>query len=307
MHSSDVSNRVAAAGLTSSFPPLDNAADLPIGVFDSGYGGLTVLREIMRELPHENTIFVGDSARCPYGPRDQREVRGFVMQICSYLATRGCKLMVIACNTATAAGLADAQRMFRIPVVGVVEPGARAAAHVTRNRRVGIIATQGTIESAAYPRAINNIDAGIEVFSAAAPKFVQIAEEGIEHMSLDAKSLLDVPEYVQCAHAYLDPLKNLGIDTLVLGCTHFPLIKPLIEHVMGPGVTLVSSAEETARDVRQILERRAQLACAGAVAPEREYLTTAQNLDDFLRIDGRVLDEPMQNVAHLDLAQFFPY
>ena len=148
----------------------------PIGVFDSGFGGLTVARELAHQLPNEGIVYVGDTARCPSGPRDLSEVDGFVQQICDWLIGRNVKMIVIACNTATAAGLAHAQRRLSLPVIGVVEPGARAAAHVTRNRRVGVIATKGTVASNAYSDAIRHIDAGITVFSTPTPRFVEIAE-----------------------------------------------------------------------------------------------------------------------------------
>ena len=152
----------------------------PIGVFDSGFGGLTVAREIIKLLPEENIIYFGDTANCPYGPREPEEVRSFVLNICSWLISQNVKMIVIACNTATAAGLEAAQKAFDVPIIGVVEPGARAAARATHNRRVGVIATQGTVDSGVYTRAIRNIDAGITVFSTATPRFVEIAELGIQ-------------------------------------------------------------------------------------------------------------------------------
>lgn len=279
----------------------------PIGLFDSGFGGLTVLREVAERLPGEDTVFVGDSARCPYGPRDLAEVDGFVQQICSYLAGRGCKLIVIACNTATAAGLAHAQRSFDIPIVGVVEPGARAAAHVTRNRSVGVIATAATIASGAYSEAIRHIDAGITVFSTATPRFVEIAERGlrlaegpIEDLTSEASKVYVRPEFEEIARDYLEPLRRSGVDTLVLGCTHYPLLKALIGSVMGHEVTLVSSAEETARDVEAILARRGQLADPHR-EPHREFYTTAADAREFARFGSHVLSMPMGDAAHLEL------
>ena len=161
---------------TAPAPAFDDA---PIGVFDSGFGGLTVARELAKALPRESIVYLGDSARCPYGPRTLQEVDGFVQQIGGWLVDRGVKMVVIACNTATAAGLAHAQRTFPVPVIGVVEPGARAAAHATRNNRVGVVATKATVESNVYTRAIRHLDAGITVFSTATPRFVEIAEQGI--------------------------------------------------------------------------------------------------------------------------------
>lgn len=279
----------------------------PIGVFDSGFGGLTVAREIAKALPQESLIYVGDSARCPYGPRDLSEVDGFVQQIGAWLVAQGVKMIVIACNTATAAGLAHAQRTFPVPVIGVVEPGARAAVHATRNRRVGVIATKGTIDSGAYAKAIRHIDAGITVFSTATPRFVEIAERGIrmaegpveDYTSLASKVYIR-PAFQEIAKEYLDPLRRCEIDTLVLGCTHYPLLKALIGAVVGRDVTLISSAKEAARDVREILARKRALAPEGTV-PVRRFYTTGNDIDEFRSFGGRVFRQPLESVEHLDL------
>ena len=281
---------------------------MPIGVFDSGLGGLTVAREIARVLPEESLVYLGDTARCPYGPRDLDEVRRFVVEIGSLLATRPVKLIVIACNTATAAGLALAQRLFDVPVIGVIEPGARAAVMATRNRRVGIIGTEGTIESGAYSRAVRSIDAGVTVFSAAAPRFVDIVEEGlrrgsgpVEDLLADTASVFVRPSFHEIARDYLDPLKRSGIDTLVLGCTHFPLLSSAIRSVVGSRVQLISSAAETAREVAETLARRDQLAPAGSVAGY-EFITTG-DAEEFARLGSRVFGRNMSTVSTLDLAQ----
>lgn len=279
----------------------------PIGVFDSGFGGLTVAREIAKALPQESLIYVGDSARCPYGPRDLGEVDGFVQQIGAWLVAQGVKMIVIACNTATAAGLAHAQRTFPVPVIGVVEPGARAAVHATRNRRVGVIATKGTIDSGAYAKAIRHIDAGITVFSTATPRFVEIAERGIrmaegpveDYTSLASKVYIR-PAFQEIAKEYLEPLRRCEIDTLVLGCTHYPLLKALIGAVVGRDVTLISSAKEAARDVREILDRKRALAPEGTV-PLRRFYTTGNDIDEFRSFGGRVFRQPLESVEHLDL------
>ncbi|MBR5260176.1 MAG: glutamate racemase [Eggerthellaceae bacterium] len=279
----------------------------PIGVFDSGFGGLTVAREIMRALPHESIVYVGDTARCPYGPRDLSEVDGFVQQIGSWLVDRGVKMVVIACNTATAAGLANAQRNLPVPVIGVVEPGARAAAMVTRNRKVGVIATKGTVESNAYSKAIRHIDAGITVFSTATPRFVEIAELGIrmsdgpiESFWSEMSKVYIRPEFEEIARDYLEPLRRCGVDTLVLGCTHYPLLKALIGGVVGREVVLVSSAQEAARDVAEILARRGASACPDR-EPEHEFFTTGDDVAEFRDFGGRVLGMNMGEVEHLDL------
>lgn len=279
----------------------------PIGIFDSGIGGLTVAREIARALPSESLVYFGDTARCPYGPRDLDEVRRFVIEIGAWLEARGVKLIVIACNTATAAGLELAQRAFSVPVIGVVEPGARAAVMATRDRRVGVIGTVGTIESGVYSRAIRALDAGVTVFSAATPRFVEIVEEGLRLDAGAVEGLLaasaDVfvrPTFHQIARDYLDPLKRSGIDTLVLGCTHFPLLAAAIGQAMGPRVRLISSAEETAREVAETLARRGYLSAEGA-APHHEFTTTG-DAEEFARLAARVFGTRPSSVAVESLA-----
>ena len=282
-------------------------SNAPIGIFDSGYGGLTVARAIAERLPHENIVYVGDSACCPYGPRDLHEVDGFVQQIGGWLVNQGVKLLVIACNTATAAGLAHAQQTFSVPVVGVVEPGARAAVRATLNRRVGVIATKGTIESGAYSTAIRNLDAGITVFSTPAPRFVEIAELGVrmaegpvETFMSEASKVYIRPEFQKIAIEYLDPLRRCHIDTLVLGCTHYPLLKSLIGGVVGREVTLISSAAETAHDVAETLARRGQLASKDNTA-HWKFFTTGNDVEEFRRFGGRVFKTELRDVAHVDL------
>lgn len=284
----------------------DNA---PIGVFDSGFGGMTVAREIAKALPDESIVYVGDSARCPYGPRTLSEVDSFVQQIGRWLVGRGVKLIVIACNTATAAGLAHAQQTFPIPVIGVVEPGARAAAHATSNKRVGVIATKATVESDAYTKAIRHIDAGITVFSTATPRFVEIAEQGIrmaegpiENYTSLASKVYIRPAFQEIAKEYLEPLRRCEIDTLVLGCTHFPLLKALIGGVVGHDVTLISSAKEAARDVTEILDRHHQRAQVGHHATY-DFFTTGNDTEEFKNFGSRAFCKPIESVAHLDLPE----
>lgn len=283
----------------------DNA---PIGVFDSGFGGMTVVRKMIQALPQESIVYVGDTARFPYGPRSLEEVDGFVQQIGSWLIERGVKLIVIACNSATAAGLKHAQQSFKIPVIGVVEPGARAAALATKNRRVGVIATKATIESDVYTKAIRGIDAGITVFSTATPRFVTIAEQGIrmaegpiENYTSLASKVYIRPAFEEIAREYLEPLRRCEIDTLVLGCTHFPLLKALIGGVMGHKVGLISSAEEVTREVSEILGRQQRFAQSDHI-PRYEFFTTGNDLDDFKSFGSRVLQTPISVVDHVHLA-----
>ena len=280
--------------------------NLPIGIFDSGFGGLTVAKAIHDKLPQESIIYLGDTARCPYGPRPQREVRSFVREICTWLTKQRVKLIVIACNTATAAGLAMAQQDFDVPVIGVVEPGARAAARATINRKVGVIATQGTVDSCAYSDAIRARDAGVTVFSTATPRFVEIVEDGlrrsdspIEKMTADASDVYLRPAFQEIARDYLDPLKKIGVDTLVLGCTHFPILAPLIQQAVGEGVQLINSADETAKDVATTLKRRSLLRQDGT--GEMRFYTTGDDIGDFMGLARRVLRMDDIDVNHIDL------
>lgn len=281
---------------------------LPIGIFDSGLGGLTVAGEVMRALPHESIVYLGDTARCPYGPRTPDEVRSFVLQIGTWLTGRRVKLIVIACNTASAAGLALAQRAFDVPVIGVIEPGARAAVKATVNRRVGVIGTVGTVRSGAYSDAVRALDAGVTVYSTAAPRFVDLVEQGLRMGSGTLEdwlaSMTDVfirPSFYEMARDYLDPLKRNGIDTLVLGCTHFPLLAPAIQQVVGPRVRLISSAEETAREVAETLAARDQLAPAGSA--RTELFGTTGDAAEFGGLGARVLGRPVGDVVHVSLRE----
>jgi glutamate racemase len=282
--------------------------DLPIGVFDSGLGGLTVAGEMMRTLPRESVLYLGDTARCPYGPRPLDDVRDFVLEIGAWLSDRPVKMIVVACNTGTAAGLAAAQQAFDVPVIGVVEPGARAAVKATRNRKVGVIATTGTVESGAYSNAVRALDAGVTVFSVAAPKFVDIVEQGmhmgpgsLEDLFADSSDVFVRPSFYEIARDYLDPLKRSGVDTLVLGCTHFPLLAPAIGQVMGRKVRIISSAAETAREVAATLAAKREAAEAGNV-PRHRFFTTGDP-EEFARLGVRVLGHKIAKAEHVDLAE----
>lgn len=279
----------------------------PIGIFDSGFGGLTVARAIHERLPQESLVFFGDTARCPYGPRDLREVRGFVRQICTWLSKHDVKLIVIACNTATAAGLALAQMEFDVPVIGVVEPGARGAVRMTRNRRVGVIATQATVDSGIYPDTIRNLDAGVTAFSTATPRFVEIVEDGIrrsnspiERLTAEASDVYLRPAFQTIARDYLDPIKKAGVDTLVLGCTHYPVLAPLIQQAVGENVSIISSSEETAKEVVETLTYRGHLA-DGLLEQHSSFYTTGEDLDDFRNIGGHIFGYPIDDLSYVDI------
>jgi len=241
--------------------------DRPIGVFDSGVGGLTVVRAIVDLLPNEPILYLGDNGRFPYGPRPVEEIRRFGLELADALVARDVKMLVVACNSIEVAAIEDVAGAHGIPVVGVVEPGARAAVRATRNHRVGMIATEATVASGAYDRAIGDLGADVRLRSVATPEFVDYVERG----DTSSKELLGV------ARGYLEPLRDEGIDTLILGCTHYPMLSGLIQLVMGADVVLVSSAEETAKDVYATLLSSNLLREAGgesAVDPEHAFMTT---------------------------------
>jgi len=218
----------------------------PIGVFDSGIGGLTVAKAIYDRLPCESTLYFGDTARVPYGPKSPETVRRYSLEILHWLLGQGVKAVVIACNTSTAHALETLRDASPVPVVGVIEPGARAAVRASRGGPVGVIGTVGTIGSDAYARAIHAIAPAARVAQRACPLFVPLVEEG----------WFDHPAAELIAGEYLQPLRETAVDTLVLGCTHYPLLKPLLQRVMGPAVTLIDSAQETASELARVLETR---------------------------------------------------
>ncbi|HEX7153891.1 MAG TPA: glutamate racemase [Thermoanaerobaculia bacterium] len=253
----------------------------PIGVFDSGVGGLTVFREIARALPHEALVYLGDSARVPYGTKSPETIVRYSLEAAQHLLARDIKLLVVACNTATAAALPTLMAKLSVPVIGVVEPGARAAVAATKGR-VGVIATEGTVKSQAYTKAIKAIDPSVEVIEMAAPLFVPLAEEGWAHTHVAR----------EVAEIYLAPLVDQGIDTLVLGCTHYPILRGTIEKVVGDRVAIVDSAETTAKTVAALCRES-----NGQVAPSYQFLVT-DAADRFRRIAGDFLE---REIEHLEL------
>lgn len=216
-----------------------------IGIFDSGIGGLTVLKELAAALPLENTIYLGDTARVPYGIRSAETVTRYSFENTQFLLSQEIKMLVVACNTASAVSLDAVKKEFPLPVIGVLEPGARAAAAATRTRKVGIIGTEATIGSGAYEKALGKLDPAIQVFSKACPLFVPLAEEGWTENDVA----------VLVAERYLAFFRTSGIDTLVLGCTHYPLLKKVIGKAVGPGIALIDSATETAKEVASVLDK----------------------------------------------------
>lgn len=260
-----------------------------IGIFDSGVGGLTVLREIIKTLPQEDTVYLGDTARVPYGTKSPETVVRFARQITSFLVSRDIKLLVVACNTASAVSLDELKAEFPIPIVGVIEPGAAQAAKVTRSGRVGVIGTAGTIRSSAYTKAIKKINPDIEVITAECPMFVPLVEEGWTDNEVARLT----------AGIYLKKLKESAVDTLVLGCTHYPLLKGIISEVMGVGVTLVDSAEETARVVREILAEKGETRPMEEKGNHHFFVTDVPA--GFVRIGNRFLGGAFGDVYQVDL------
>ena len=258
----------------------------PIGIFDSGAGGLTVLHECLVTLPHEDFLYLGDSARCPYGPRPHEEIRRFAREIASYLEQEGVKLIVAACNAATSAALPALQEALRVPIVGVLIPEAHAAVQASRNRRIGLLATQATVDSGRYEEIIHALDAGAHVAAVACPKLVPLIESGIVGGELDAA----VREYVA-------PLKEQRVDTVILGCTHYPMIRRVFERAFGRGTTLVFSAEETAREVAETLARKGIENDPGRAGKTR-FLTTGSRVE-FQALGERFLQLPIPQVEQI--------
>jgi glutamate racemase len=252
----------------------------PIGVFDSGVGGLTVFREIARVLPSQSLVYLGDCARVPYGTKSPETVTRYSLEAARHLLARDIRMLVVACNTATSAALPTLQEQLRIPVIGVVEPGARAAVERTKGR-IGVIATEGTVRAGAYTKAIKRLMPEAEVIESAAPLFVPLAEEGWANTHVAR----------EVAEIYLEPLIDAGIDTLVLGCTHYPILRATIEQVVGDAVQIVDSAETTALAVAAALGGQVSANCE----PEHHFLVTDAT-ERFRRIAGEFLEQEIENL-----------
>jgi glutamate racemase len=257
-------------------------------MFDSGVGGLTVMRSVIDLMPDEDIIYLGDDARGPYGPRDIEEVRRFSWEIIDYLLGFGVKLVVIACNSATAAVLEEAQRDYDIPIVGVIHPGARAAVRRSKRMNIGVIGTRCTIGSGSYEDALARIDDRVAVFSQACPEFVDFVERG----EVNGDHIYEV------ALGYLEPMLDAGIDTLIMGCTHYPLLEGLLKEVTGPEVSLISSADETAVEVRDILER---LGWLREDPPGRHVFLTTGDVDKCAELGRTFLGPEVRGVVQVDL------
>jgi len=263
----------------------------PVGIFDSGAGGLTVLHECLVTMPHEDFVYLGDGARCPYGPRPAGEIRRFALEIASYLEALGVKLILAACNSATAAALSELQSRLSVPVVGVLAPEARAAVQVTRARRIGVLATAATVASGRYTRAILALDAGAHVVEVPCPKLVPLIEAG---PVVDGRLEQAVREYAR-------PLVEEQVDTVILGCTHYPLARPVFERVFGRRLSLVCSADETAREVAETLERRG-VENDPARTGSCRFLTTGPAAE-FQALGERFLQLPLGAVEQVPLTE----
>jgi glutamate racemase len=262
-----------------------------VGIFDSGMGGLTVLHECLVTMPHEDFVYLGDAARLPYGPRPLPEIRQFAREIAAWLERQDVKLIVIACNAATSAALPELQSELSVPVVGVITPEAHAAVQTTRNRRIGVLATEATVTAARYESLIHALHAGVDVFQVACPKLVPLIEsdDPFGTATLDA-----VREYAQ-------PLKDAGVDTVILGCTHYPFIRSILQREFGRDVTLVFSADETAREVAETLARKG-IENAGAHDGAYRFLTTGDP-ESFREMGARFLQLPIERVERVTIAE----
>ncbi|HUF64477.1 MAG TPA: glutamate racemase [Gemmatimonadaceae bacterium] len=266
--------------------------DAPVGVFDSGIGGLTVVRSIMQRLPHESVVYFGDTARLPYGPKGPETVERYSLEVADFLRSEGVKALVVACNTATARALPALTAKLDFPVIGVIEPGARAAVKATRNRHVGVIATAGTVASGAYVRAIHAAASDVDVVALACPLFVPLVEEG--WTEADATRLI--------AREYLEPFmpyreaggRRPRPDTIVLGCTHYPLLKRVIGETVGRRIRLVDSAEETAAELAAVLRKRGL--ASGRADGSRYRFIVSDSPAQFLRVGQRFLGAPIDRV-----------
>jgi len=262
-----------------------------IGVIDSGVGGLTVANELMRQLPKEQLIYVGDTIRCPYGPRTELEIRMFTWNMVNFLLDKQIKMLVIACNTATAFTLSELHEKLDIPVIGVIQPGARAAINATKNNRVGIIGTEGTIKSKAYSMALNTIKEDIQSTSLACPSFVPLVENGI----------LEGREAYKTVEKGLQPINNkeLMLDTLILGCTHYPLLRGIIQEILGDDIEIISSSEETARETSTILEMNDLLNKEESTLTHHVY--TTGELNNFKHLMNNVFKRYLKNIKNMEI------
>ncbi len=272
--------------------PNQNYDDRPIGVFDSGVGGLTVVKQLMKKLPSENIIYFGDTARIPYGTKSEEIVRRFALEDSFFLLEKNVKMVVVACNTASSVAMSMLQSILDVPVIGVIEPGAEAAVRNSSNRKIGVIGTAATIRSSSYRKKVLEKSSKVQVISQACPLFVSLVEEGwIE----DEATIL-------IARRYLQSMIENHVDTLILGCTHYPLLKNIIQKVLGDGVQLIDSGVETAKSVEKILKEKSMLANSDQIAKNKFYLSDMPY--KFQEIAERFLERTIPHVETVNFEQF---
>lgn len=267
------------------------ANEAPIGVFDSGIGGLTVVREIMREMPKESIIYFGDTARVPYGSKSRKTILTYARQIVQFLQSKNVKAIVIACNTATAFALEDLRAEVTIPVIGVIEPGAKMASKATRNKQIGVIGTEGTIQSGIYQKMIAMYDPSAKVYGKACPLFVPLVEEGMLQDSVT----------IEMAKRYLLELQQRKIDTLVLGCTHYPLLKETIQSVVGSDIILVNPAAETAKQLKHLLQEKKmekEIGLAGY------HFFVSDAAEKFKNFANTILSCDVKEIEHISVERY---
>ena len=264
-----------------------NASHKPVGVFDSGIGGLTVVKALLQELPSEPIVYFGDTARVPYGSKSKSTIVRFSMENVEFLLRFGVKCIIIACNTSSSWALPTLRRYFKVPIIGVIRPGARAAVRVTSTKRIGVIGTEATIRSRAYEMEMKRMDPAVAVFSQGCPLFVPLVESG----------WLNGAVSTQIATTYLGPLKRQRIDTLILGCTHYPLLAPVIQLAIGPQVTLVDSATKTAAEVKGLLTWNESLSITRQRPRHRFFVTDEP--DHFMELGRRFLGQPIRSVERV--------
>ncbi len=261
--------------------------DKPIGVFDSGIGGLTVVKEIIKLLPYENLVYFGDTARVPYGIKSKETIIKFSLENTLFLLQQDVKVIVVACNTSSSLALPVIRRHFKIPIIGVIMPGAKEAVYATKNKKVGVIGTRATINSNAYEEEIKRLDSSIKVYSQACPMFVPLVEEGWINDKITTK----------VAEKYLGPMRSKGVDTVILGCTHYPLLKSKIQEVIGRGVKLIDSAEQVAIEVKQVISQEGLLN-KGTDRPSREYFVSDE-VAIFKNVAKRFLGNDLKEVKRV--------
>ena len=281
---------VDLAGISNPQSAIRNPqSDAPIGVFDSGVGGLTVVRAIEQRLPDESLVYLGDTARIPYGVRSAATIERYALECASFVQSRGVKAIVIACNTASALAANYLRGKFELPITGVIRPGSRRAVEKTRNGHIGVIATEATVSSGAYERAMLAIRSGLKITSRACPLFVPLAEEGWQNHAVTR----------QVAEEYLGELKSSGVDTLVLGCTHYPILRPVIEQTMGDHISYVDSGETVADEIAKMLEER-DLICKDGLPRVEEFYVT-DSAERFRRVAERFLGRTLESVDTVKL------